>query len=88
MFGRLDREENRRLTDLRGREWAYLLPLVILAFWIGVRPGPIFRVLDDPIRRLVQQVEKTYPYPSLVKAPETPEPAPGTSPASLTGLIE
>jgi len=88
MFGRLDREENRRLTDLRGREWAYLLPLVILAFWIGVRPGPIFRVLDDPIRRLVQQVEKTYPYPSLVKAPEIPEPAPGTSPASLTGLIE
>jgi NADH-quinone oxidoreductase subunit M len=88
MFGRLDRDENRALSDLRWREWAYLLPLVVLAFWIGVRPGPFFRILDEPVKRLVQQVEKTYAYPSLVKAPEGSPAPPSASPASLTGLLE
>ena len=81
MFGRLDRDENRTLTDLGVREWAYLLPLVVLAFWIGLKPEPFFKILDEPVKRLVQQVDKTYPYPSLVK---TPDPTPG----SLTGLLE
>jgi NADH-quinone oxidoreductase subunit M len=88
MFGRLDRDENKALRDLGGREWAYLLPLVVLAFWIGIRPGPIFRVLDEPVRRLVQQVDKSYRYPSLVEAPGAPAPAEKGSPASLTGLLE
>jgi hypothetical protein len=64
------------------------VPLVVLAFWIGVRPGPLFRVLDEPVKRLVQQVEKSYPYPSLVEGPEPSKPAPAASPASLTGLLE
>jgi NADH-quinone oxidoreductase subunit M len=63
MFGRLDNDDNEALTDLRPREFAYLVPLVVLAFWIGIRPQPLFRVLDEPISRLVQQVEKTYEYP-------------------------
>ncbi|HZN54261.1 MAG TPA: NADH-quinone oxidoreductase subunit M [Candidatus Polarisedimenticolaceae bacterium] len=63
MFGPLDREENRGLKDLGRREWAYLLPLVVLAFWIGLRPAPIFEVLDEPVRRIVAQVEKSYEFP-------------------------
>jgi NADH:ubiquinone oxidoreductase subunit 4 (subunit M) len=63
MFGRLDIEENRNLADLNMREFAYLVPLVVLSFWIGIRPAPFFRVLDEPVQRLVQQVEKTYEYP-------------------------
>jgi NADH-quinone oxidoreductase subunit M len=63
MFGKLDNEENRNLTDLTVREFAYLVPLVALAFWIGIRPEPFFRVLDEPVQRLVQQVEKTYEFP-------------------------
>jgi len=63
MFGPLDNDANRGLTDLTPREFAYLLPLVVLAFWIGIRPEPFFRVLDEPVNRLVQQVEKTYAYP-------------------------
>jgi NADH-quinone oxidoreductase subunit M len=64
MFGALDNEDNRGLRDLSVREFAYLLPLVVLAFWIGIRPQPFFRILDEPVQRLVQQVEKTYEYPS------------------------
>jgi len=64
IWGKLDREENRKLHDLTGRELAYLLPLVVLAFWIGIRPAPLFRVLDEPVSRLVRQVEKTYEFPA------------------------
>jgi len=63
MFGKLDNEDNRQLADLSLREFAYLVPLVALAFWIGIRPEPFFRVLDEPVQRLVSQVEKTAEYP-------------------------
>ncbi len=63
MFGTLDVEENRTLSDLSVREFAYLAPLVLLAFWIGIRPAPFFSVLEEPISKLVRQVEKTYEYP-------------------------
>jgi NADH:ubiquinone oxidoreductase subunit 4 (subunit M) len=42
---------------------ATLLPLVVLAFWIGLAPAPIFRVLEDPVARIVRQVEGTAPEP-------------------------
>ena len=64
MFGPLDNDDNRGLKDLSVREFATLVPLVLLAFWIGIRPTPFFRVLDEPVQRLVRQIEKTYDYPS------------------------
>ena len=63
MFGKITRDENRKLADLSAREFAYLLPLVVLSFWIGIRPAPFFQILDEPVQRLVRQVEKTYEYP-------------------------
>jgi NADH-quinone oxidoreductase subunit M len=63
MFGALDNDDNRRLNDLTVREFAYLVPLVVLAFWIGIRPEPFFRILDEPVARLVRQVEKTHEFP-------------------------
>jgi len=63
MFGRLDREENRTLADLSVREIATLLPLLLLAFWIGVYPKPFFAVLEEPVDRLVLQVEGRYEFP-------------------------
>ena len=74
MFGKLDNDENRKLTDLSVREFAYLVPLVVLSFWIGIHPEPFFRILDEPVTRLVQQVEKTYEYPRGVAGP-MPRPA-------------
>jgi len=75
MFGKLDREENKSLTDLNAREIATLVPLVALSFWIGLYPKPFFEVLDEPVRRLVSQVEKTAEYPShIVRLPELPPP--------------
>jgi NADH-quinone oxidoreductase subunit M len=80
MFGALDNDDNRGLKDLSVREFAYLVPLVVLAFWIGIRPQPFFRILDEPVQRLVQQVEKTYEFPrggeSLTRRVAPPEDLP------------
>jgi hypothetical protein len=37
-----------------------MVPLIILAFWIGIYPKPLFRVLDRPVRELVQTVNPGY----------------------------
>jgi NADH-quinone oxidoreductase subunit M len=66
MFGEIDREENKTLTDLSFREILTLAPLALLAFWIGLYPKPVFDVLEEPVTRLVQQVEKTAVYPDDV----------------------
>jgi len=78
MFGTVDKEENRVLQDLNFREVMTLLPLVLLAFWIGLYPKPFFRILEEPVQRLVQQVDKTYVYPDEVVRLR-PDPLPGGS---------
>jgi NADH-quinone oxidoreductase subunit M len=67
MFGKLDKEENRKLKDLDFREIMTLVPLVVLSFWIGLYPKPFFRILDEPVQRLVQQLNKADIYPEYVR---------------------
>jgi NADH-quinone oxidoreductase subunit M len=71
MFGKLDNPANEVLKDLNFREVMTLLPLTVLAFWIGLYPTPFFRILEEPVQRLVQQVNKEHVYPGeLVHAPK------------------
>src|ERR1700730_189083 len=56
MFGNVTNPANEHLPDLNAREYATLLPLVALAFWIGIYPKPLFEVLDVPVHRLVERV--------------------------------
>jgi NADH-quinone oxidoreductase subunit M len=65
MFGRLDKEVNKALKDLNFREILTLLPLTLLAFWIGLYPIPFFKILKEPVEKLVQQV-------SIVEVVEEP----------------
>jgi NADH-quinone oxidoreductase subunit M len=57
LFNRLSNPENRRLTDLNGREAAMLIPLGALIIAIGIYPAPILRRMEPSLTRLVQQVE-------------------------------
>jgi NADH-quinone oxidoreductase subunit M len=68
MFGKLDREENRKLIDINFREIATLVPLVVMSFWIGVYPRPFFDILREPVTRLVEQIEGEHRYPQAVVA--------------------
>jgi NADH-quinone oxidoreductase subunit M len=60
MFGPVTNPANEHLPDLNARELATLVPLVVLAFWIGVYPKPLFRVLDQPVRQIVERVNPGY----------------------------
>ncbi|HXW55122.1 MAG TPA: NADH-quinone oxidoreductase subunit M [Candidatus Cybelea sp.] len=60
MFGNVTKPVNETLPDLNWREYATLVPLIVLAFWIGIYPKPLFRVLDLPTERLVEVVNPGY----------------------------
>src|SRR3979411_837262 len=56
MFGPVTQFVNEELPDLNLREYATLVPLVILAFWIGIYPKPFFALIEKPVQRIVEQV--------------------------------
>ena len=63
MFGKIENPENLKLVDLNFREIMTLLPLAVASFWIGLYPAPFFKILDEPVNRIVQQVEQTHEFP-------------------------
>ena len=71
MFGNVTNPANEHLPDLNWREHATLVPLIALAFWIGIYPKPLFRVLDTPVQRLVLAVNPGY-YTAQASAAITP----------------
>jgi NADH-quinone oxidoreductase subunit M len=60
MFGPITHDINKALPDLNLREYAVLLPLVALAFWIGIYPKPFFAYIEKPVQRIVQQVNPAF----------------------------
>ncbi len=75
MFGKIENPENLKLVDLNFREVMTLVPLAVASFWIGLYPAPFFKILDEPVSRIVQQVEQTHEFPKGIAGlfPEAPE---------------
>jgi len=59
MFGPIN-VTNEKMADLNARELAYFAPLVIAAFWIGLYPMPLMKVLKEPVAKLVTQIDPNY----------------------------
>jgi NADH-quinone oxidoreductase subunit M len=59
-FGPITNPENKGLQDLNGRELLYLLPIVVMCFWIGLYPRPFFRILEKPVDYVVRKVDPVY----------------------------
>ena len=53
------------LPDLNRLEWASLLPLAALVFWIGLEPDPILGLLHASVSHLIGQVQGIAPMASL-----------------------
>jgi len=62
-FGEIENEKNKLLPDLNTREWAYMLPLVIMSLVIGIYPAPFLRYIEKPVNAVVKQVKPNYPIP-------------------------
>ncbi len=56
MLGEVTNEKNKGLPDLKWREWAMFIPLLIWAVAIGVYPKPYFDILEKPVARIVERV--------------------------------
>ena len=48
-FGTVTNPKNEKLHDLTPREVATFVPLLIMAFWIGLYPKPFFQILEQPV---------------------------------------
>jgi len=77
-FGKVENPKNEKLLDLSGRELATLIPLVIIAFWIGLYPKPFFQILSTPVNNLVATVRPDYP--GIIKPVLATQPATTTHP--------
>jgi len=55
-FGEVENDKNKSLPDLNKREWAYMIPLVLLALWIGVYPKTFMSYIEKNVGTVVKQV--------------------------------
>jgi len=57
LFGALDKDENKALTDINKREIGLMLPLVVLAIWIGVQPNHFLDKTAGTLDALNERIE-------------------------------
>ncbi len=57
IFGPVTHEDNRGLPDLTPREWALIVPVVLLIVWIGVYPTSFTRPTEATVEALIMQVQ-------------------------------
>ncbi len=75
-FGTVTNPKNEKLQDLTPREVATFVPLLIMAFWIGLYPKPFFQILDQPVNHTIALARPDYPQPAAtVNASLKPAPA-------------
>jgi len=53
-FGEVTKEENRNLPDINKRELIGLVPLVLIAIWLGVYPKPVLEPINKSVESIVQ----------------------------------
>ena len=49
MFGVLENPKNKTLADCNVREMAYLIPILVLMFWIGLYPKPFLALMEQSV---------------------------------------
>jgi len=63
-FGTVNNAKNEKLHDLTPREVATFVPLIIMAFWIGLYPKPFFQILEQPVNHTIAMARPDYPKPA------------------------
>ena len=79
MLGKVENPANSSLRDLSLREVATFVPLIVLAFWIGIYPSPFIRRLESSVNHVVMRVNPSLYGPALAKSPADCAPAPASA---------
>lgn len=58
VYGKVTNPENQKLTDLVLREKIILIPLVLLIFWIGIYPKPLFARIEPAVKDVLVSVSR------------------------------
>ncbi len=92
-FGPVTNPKNEKLHDLTPREVLTFVPLLIMAFWIGLYPKPFFDILERPVNQIVQNVRGPQPggaENAAVQRATQPatQPATSTSAAAVTATTK
>jgi NADH-quinone oxidoreductase subunit M len=58
MHGPITNDRVHNFKDINKREIAYLLPIVILMFWMGLYPQPFLRKMDASVNKLINQINQ------------------------------
>jgi NADH-quinone oxidoreductase subunit M len=67
-FGTVTNPKNEKLRDLTPREVATFVPLMIMAFWIGLYPKPFLQILDQPVNHTIAMANPDYHEPATAPA--------------------
>ncbi len=57
-MGKMINEANKQLLDLTPREVMTVLPLILMAIWMGVFPGTFLRRMDASMQKVVDRIEE------------------------------
>lgn len=86
LFGACTNPENKKLTDLGGREMALMVPLVVLAVWLGLRPGDFTSKMEPSLAQVQQRIlEARQRNATASLGLDTPGTAAATAPATNSG---
>lgn len=57
MLGNVENERNKGLLDLVGREYAMMIPLLVMMLWMGMYSSYFLRPMDASVMKLVNQTQ-------------------------------
>jgi NADH-quinone oxidoreductase subunit M len=57
MWGQVENEKNKTLLDLVGREYAMLVPLLIVMLWMGMYSSYFLRPMDASVMKVINQTQ-------------------------------
>ncbi|NOY89167.1 MAG: hypothetical protein GXO93_07250, partial [FCB group bacterium] len=57
-FGKVTKPENKKLIDIDWREKIIMIPLVVIIFWIGIYPKPLFERIEPAVKQVILQVAR------------------------------
>jgi NADH-quinone oxidoreductase subunit M len=69
-YGPVTNEKNAALPDLRPREWAQLVPIIVLAVLMGILPNLFLRPMAPSVERMLDLVRSEAPSEIRAASPE------------------